>query len=108
MLSIQGTNTCVHVSELFNIYTTRARWAAAAVFHMAHLAAITAALAGMVELTAEGLVFEAPRRRAPAARASMAKTPKAKRPRAPALVEATLEGAEFEEGGVDWKAPAVV
>ena len=25
-LSIQGTSTCVHVSELFNVYTTRARW----------------------------------------------------------------------------------
>ena len=69
---------------------------------------ISAVLVDMVELTAEGLVFKAPRHRAPAARTSAARTSKARRPRAPTPAEATLEGAEFEEGGVDWEVLAVV
>ena len=91
--------------------------AAAAVFQMAHLAAISAALVDMVELMAEGCVFNAPRRRAAAARASTAKAPKAlkaptgpkaKRAREPTPAQAALEGQEFEEDGVDWKVLAVV
>ena len=91
--------------------------AAAAVFQMAHLAAISAALVDMVELMAEGYVFNAPRRRAAAARASTAKAPKAlkaptgpkaKRAREPTPAQAALEGQEFEEDGVDWKVLAVV
>ena len=84
---------------------------------MAHLAAISAALVGIVELMAEGYVFNAPRRRAAAARASTAKAPKAlkaptgpkaKRAREPTPAQAALEGQEFEEDGVDWKVLAVV
>ena len=93
-------------------YPTRAVHSAPAaaivVFHVAHPAMISAVLVDMVELTAESTAFKAPRRRAPAAQASTAKISKARRPRAPTPAEATLEGAEFEEGGVDWKAPAVV